>query len=419
MSSDQQQQFRRKGLNDPSVHAGILKALKQTGDLSGTLASEVARLETAIAGRQPYLGVGNRDDLSLTYSNRQITIVGNADIWVEGVKQVFPGPYVFPQHPDVTGGYFFYFDENFQPVVTTVPWELEKHAVIAYVFYNASLGDGIAFYELHDAHRDPLIHYRLHFVDGTQVEEGSGFLASGFVLNSATDGDKTLGISGGRVWDEDIDFDITGVPDGGPYTIWNRTGASGDWVWQTVNQFNFLVSGLNIVYNEFTGSTWQLTALTGNPQFVNVWAFATTALEGIRQIFFVIGQTVFTDQATAEAESVGSINWGILPFQEIAPLYQLTYRRAQSNSGHGKADLRRVARLAGARSTVSQGGVSPTTAAAVSFVPYGSLMDTNVQSAIQTLEDTKISLGDLEVDGGSFDDTTPPALTLGVDGGSF
>lgn len=381
-------------------------ATLQQGELAST-AVQPSVLSDAIDGRQPYTGIGNRDQLSLSYSNRQVTITGNTEVWLDGIKTVFPGPFIFSQHPATSGGWFFYFDQEAAPTVSATPWNLKLHAPVAYVYYSASIEDGIAFYELHDAHRDPLIHYRMHFVDGTSVEEGSGFVSSGFILNSDLNTSKAIAISSGRIWDEDIGFTCSAVPDGGPYFLMYRLGPT-DWVWQVVQTVPFLSDAGNIAFNQFTGETWQLTGLSGNSQFVNVWVFATTALESNRQIFFVPGQRIFTDQATAEAESLGDIDWGNIPFQEIAPLYQLTYRRANGNGGEGKADLRKVARLTGNRSNISQGGVSPTAAAAITMVPQSGLTSTNVQSGLEELS--------LRTDSGQYPvnivDISGPAVIL-------
>lgn len=357
--------------------------------------SDVTSLQTTLDGKKPYLGVGNRGSLTLSYDSatRKVTITGAAEIWKLGVKETKANPYVFGAHANATSGYFFYFDENGTEVVDANPWDLTTDIPICYVFYDATLVEGIAFYELHSALRDPDLHKRLHFCDGTRAEPGSGFLASGYVLNSDLNADKTLAISGGTIWDEDIEYDVTGVADGGPYYVFHRTGASGVWTWTKTSSYPFRDDGTNLQYNEFTGATWQLTALTaGTPEFMNVWVFATSSLAAGFQIFFLVGQNKYSSQSAAEAESITGISWGTIPFQEIVPLYQLTYRRSAANSNAGKADLRRVAFIVGSRSTISSATVSPTTAAAVSFVPAGAIASTNVQAAIEELDTEKLAL---------------------------
>jgi hypothetical protein len=101
--------------------------------------------------------------------------------------------------------------------------------------------------------------------------------------------------------------------------------------------------------------------MTGAGEFVNVWVFALPSLVAAFQVIFVVGQTKHAEEASAFAESVSGLTWGTLPFQEIAPLFQLTFRRFASNSSTGKADLRRVARLVGSKATlaVASGAGSP------------------------------------------------------------
>lgn len=362
--------------------------------LGVAIADEEAARIVAVSGRQPFLGVGNRDVLTLSYDvgTRQVTLTGGAEIWIHGVKTTLASSYVFAAHPNTYGGHFFYFDENALPVVGSAPWDLRLHAPIAYIFYNPSILDAIPFYELHEAWRDPGMHYRLHFVDGTSVIGNPGtFLAGGFVLNSDADIDKTFGITAGEVMDEDIRFPCSAMIDGGPYTIFRRLGAAGEWVWSSANTFPFLDDGISIQYNEFTGATWQLTSLAGT-QFVNMWVFATTSIVPAQQLFLVVGQRAYASQAEAEAESVATLDWGIIPFQEIAPLYQVTYRRANPTQNRGKVDIRRVARLAGSRNSIAVAGATPTVASAVTVVPVGGITQTNVQAALEGLDRRHLSV---------------------------
>jgi hypothetical protein len=397
---------------------GVLQA-NIDAEESARIAADDA-LDLRIDGKQPYQGIGNRDDLSLSYdpATRRVTITGAASVWIDGVESIKTNPFVFDAHPNTYGGWFFYFDEDNLPVVGSTPWDLTLHAPVAYVLYNPTITDGVAFYELHEAWRDPAMHVRLHFVDGTSViSDSSTFLATGFVLNSDANVDKTFGIGSGEVMDEDIRFTCSAMADGGPYCIFRRTGASGEWTWTEAETFPFLDDGTNIQYNEFTGATWQMTALSGT-QFVNMWVFATTALAAVNQIFLVVGQRVWASQAEAEAESVANIDWGGVPFQEIAPLYQVTYRRAAPNGNQGKADIRRVARLAGSRNTIAVAGTTPTVASAVSFVPAGDIAATNVQLAIEELDAEKLAIANLVVDGGDPSDSYIPSA-FDVDGGTL
>lgn len=408
---------------DVAAEAAIREAADDALDTRVTQnEADITQNATDIAGRQPFHGVANRDSLTLSYdpATRKVTITGAAEIYKAGTLETKVTPYVFGAHAATTGGYFFMFDIDGNEVVRSTPWDLETDIPIAYVFYNATLADGIAFYELHDAWRDPRLHARLHSVDGTQiVPSTTAFLISGYVLNSDANADKTLAISSGEVMDEDIRRPVAAVADGGPYCIFWRSGATGEWFWTETASFPFLDNGTNLQYNEFTGATWQLTALTaGTAEFMNVFVFATTALQSINQMFFVVGQHKYATEAEAEAESVGNFDWGNVPFQEIAPLAQITFRRSPSNSNQGKADIRRVVRLLGSKTTIAVGGASPTVAAAVSFVPYGNIAATSVQDALEELDDEKLSLADASIDGGSFTDTYTGSA-FDVDGGSF
>ena len=337
-------------------------------------------------------GVGNRDSLTPSYdpATRVVTITGAAEIWVDGVLTTLATPYEFAAHANTTGTYYMYFNSNGTEVVSTAVWSIETDVPVAYVSYNLTLTDGFAYYELHSAESDRYWRRSHHLSIGALVQAGSGFDASGYTLDDDADASKTLAITGGTIWDEDIAFTIGNTADGGPYTIWSRGGASGVWAWDKTATFPFLDDGTDIEYNQFTGGAWQLTPLT-DKQHMNMWVFATSAIDGDFDMFFVVGQSVYAKEKDAIAAPASGISWGTLPFQEIVPLYQITLKFANGNGGQGKAEIRAVTRLIGTQSSIMAGGASPTSAGAVSFVPAGAIAATDVQSAIEELDTEKVS----------------------------
>jgi hypothetical protein len=330
-------------------------------------------LVSADPGAQRLHGVVNRDDVVLSYSSatRKFSIAGNLQVRIQGTLYSFTNP-ESTAHANTTAGYFWYVDASGALTVSTSPWNLETHAPLGFVFYDATLAEGIPFYELHAAARDPLYHRRLHEVDGTQaVPSSSTFQASGYTLEADTDAGKTLAISGGIVADEDIHVSASAVADGGPYTIFHRTGATGAWTWTKTATFPFLHDGTNIEWNEYTGTTWQRTAITGNDKYVNIWVFVLPSLSASFQMIFVVGQQHFHDEPAALAESLSSIAWGAIPFQEIAPIYRLTYRRAAANASTGKAVLIQVLRLVGSKASLSVGSGAGSPGSPGQGVPVG------------------------------------------------
>ena len=276
---------------------------------------------------------------------RQVTITplgASFDYYVKGNKFNHVGAETSAAHAAVTATYYFSYDSAGVLQVSTTYWLLQEATPVCVVYYNATLVDGIAWFELHGWRRDPALHSFLHATYGTQVH--SGFLLSGVTLDSDVDANKRPAFTSGVVMDEDIYYPISALL-AGNYTILSRTGAAGDWTWVEGNVDPYLVGASYIRYNQFTGGAWQLTELTSG-QFVNYYVFVMTALDVPHRIIVVPGQTVHATQSAAEAETVSGIQWGTpLPFPEIAPVYQITFRGHSSYMSTGKCVIRLYARL--------------------------------------------------------------------------
>lgn len=291
--------------------------------------------------------------VSLSYSARQMTITAligaTFDIYVKGITHTLSSPYTFAAHADSTGVWFVYFDAEGDPQVAGSIWHLNEHVPVASIYYNATLGEGIALNELHDAYRDPRLHERLHVIDGTVIEEG--FSASGYTLETDSDAGITFAIASGVIRDEDIAHTIAGLSDAGPYLILERTGASGVWTWSADNTLP-VIKGTNYpCYNSYSGGAWGRTELT-NDSWVNMWVFALPSI-ATTSIVLVMGQSVFEALADAQAESVASLQWGTMPFQEIAPLYRVSIRARTNYNGTAKCRIEDFARLVGAKGQLS------------------------------------------------------------------
>ena len=312
--------------------------------------------------------------LAYNETTRTITITptgADFKVYVDGVEYTKVGAQSIA-HGAQQGGHFIYYDNTGALVSSQTPWDLRQTAPVAFVFWDATNSRAIPFFELHHAGRDVWLHQRLHEVDGTQVV--SGFAASGFTLNDGTtDAAVTYSIGSGVLADEDIRVTTQALADGGPYHILERVGASGDWQITRANTLPFLHAANVLQYNQFTGATWQRTNVPED-NFVNYWVFAIPALPttGITpapsatpQIVIVPGQAVYATEALAHGETPASLAWGSMPFQEIAPLYQVTLRFNASNpaafANTARCAIARLVRVVGTRASI--------TAAAFRFMP--------------------------------------------------
>ena len=305
---------------------------------------------------------------TLTYNEttRTITISptgASFDVFIQGARYSKGAQSL--SHPSADGGHFFYFNEAGDFVTGTSPWNLLRHAPVAFVFWDATNSRGVAFDERHHAGRDVYWHRNQHTAEGTKAT--SGFAATGYTLNDgSTDAAVTFSIASGRVEDEDIRVDTQALPDAGPYTILERVGADGHWEITRSAVRPFLDSGTALQYNQNNAGTWQRATLTED-YFVNYWVFATTSLPTTdytpsptttQQIVIVSGQSIYSTESAAHAETVGNLSWGAVPFQEIVPLYQVTLRYNASNpaayANTAKCAITRMSRVIGTSASITQ-----------------------------------------------------------------
>lgn len=364
-------------------------------------------------------------DITYNETTRTITVTpsgANFDVYVQGQKFNFTGAQT-KVHAATQGGHFIYVDSAGVIQTSTTPWNLDQTAPIAFVFWDATNSRGVPFYEWHHAGRDVFLHKRMHDVDGTQIV--SGFSMTGHTLSDgSSDAAVTFAIGSGVIADEDIEVTTSALADGGPYWILERAGASGDWQVSRSSVLPFLYSGNILQYNQNTGATWQRTNLTED-YYVNYWVFGVTALPASKispvpsstpQVVIVAGQAIHSSQTAATAETLGSLSFGTLPFQEIAPLYQVTLRYNSSApsayTNTARCAIVAVTRIVGTKAIITQAaatdhgalsGLSDDDHSIYPFITGGSRPIFNLSS---------IAKGVI----GVFDGTNIIALAPGTDG---
>jgi hypothetical protein len=332
------------------------------------LAYDEANLRSIKATGVPTDAAGNYVT-TLTYNatTRTWTVlpIGPAttfDIFIQGVKHTFSS--IVATHTTAVGGHFLYIDLDGSVVVATSPWSIIHDAMLSFVYFDGTRGN--CFEERHHAGRDIYWHANQHALEGTKA--GSGFSLTGYTEQTATDAGNSWAIASGRVSDEDINVDTVAIADGGPYTAMHRV-TDGSWVFDTALNLPFLYAGATpvIQYNMFNSGagTWGLADVPED-SFVNYWVFGLSTLPAASQtgwpasptqIVIVPGQATYTTESLAHAESVGNLSWGTMPFQEIAPLYQITIRKNASSpqgySNTGRCAIYRVARIVGSMALIT------------------------------------------------------------------
>ena len=344
---------------------------------------------------------------TITYdkSTKKITVTPTGStfsFYLQGVKFTKAGPQVSAAHGTTTGKYFFYYDSTgtLRTSAVETPWSIRDRttAPVAIVYWDNSISDGLCFYECHTADRSLEQHFHDHFSEGTQYISGGGL--TGYTLLTDSDAGITFAIGTTKVADEDIVRDLTAVADGGPYCVISRTGSGDDWTFDDTAVVPYKYATYPVYNNPNGGGAgvWGLTDV-GASNFVVYYLVASTTVQANRQFFLIPDQAFTATLAAAQARSISQLVWGLVPFEEIAPLYKIIFRTGASYTSTGKARIEEVTSIIGTSAITILGSVasgvhndlSGRTAAdthpasAITFTPYSTLAATNVQSAIQEL----------------------------------
>jgi hypothetical protein len=246
---------------------------------------------------------------------------------------------------DTNGLHFIYFDSSGNLVTSMTAWDLSNSVPVAIVIWNTDLdggtGEGIIGEERHGLTMDWATHEHLHYSLGTQYYSGLGI--NGYTLDSDTDADVQFGITNGIIQDEDIEIGITHnatptdrfeqiLSDPAEIPVFYRTGASGDWIWDTATTFAFKNTAAGRVnYNNWTGATWAQQEATDN-YYVAYWIVASNSL--VEPVISIQGQREDSSLSDAlDNNSISSVDFGSLPFQETRVLYRVIIRTKNSFGG--------------------------------------------------------------------------------------
>lgn len=346
--------------------------------------------------------------LSYDPATRKITLApptgASFEYWIDGTKYVNIGALESVAHADVAGGYFFYFDETGQLVVSTTAWDLRKVAPVCYVYYLGS-GVGVAYEERHTTLCDTGAHEALHFSVGTFIRGNTGFELSNYALTTDSEAAITPDVAAGDVMDEDIKTAIPAFVAGDGYSVAYKLGPSAnDIAIQTglARPYVFDGGANYIQYNQYTGGAWQLTSV-GASNFVIYTLFILPALENEHRRLWVPGEDVYGTLANAKAALGILPDVGVLLSQEFVAVAQIIFRTGSSYATAGRTRIEQVQRIKTTRSQAA--AFSPTVhnsltgrddadthpASAITNAPAGTVAATTVQAAINELDTGKVA----------------------------
>lgn len=359
------------GLTADDVQAAI-------DELDSTLDDVVditTTVENIITATSEPTGFENRTSSTLSYDagTRQFTLTAVTDTyyWIKGERFVLiaGSSVVSTAHADTSDTYFFYFNASNVATVTDSFWNLEITCPIAFALYDtyATPAQGILCDERHGMVMDWATHAHLHFSKGSFVRSGFAIDTSSYVLGSSTANDKKFRIYDGYFVDEDITLyhDDALMQEAlvgdRKYTTLYRQGTNGDWTWSKDESFPIIwdptVGDYNPYYNQFVAGapgTWQLTKITTTNKWFNTFVCVVNSTDTSYKLVSILGQTEHTSLSAAEEESILELEWGSVPFQEITPIYQVSWRRGPyGGPGNPHARIDAVQKIVGVSITLS------------------------------------------------------------------
>jgi len=320
---------------------------------SQALATELSTMHNVMM--EP-TGFPNRTDSTLTFDDltRTVTVApvgASFSFYIKGQEFVSTTAktYVIT---DVEGLHYIYFDTDSAMHETTF-FSIDivtKYSYVCVIYWDATNKKAVYIgEERHGLTMDGATHTHLHLTLGTQFISGLGL--SNFVVDGTGDlaTEAEFSCDAGLIRDEDLAHTITS---GSPQVLtpiaqipimW-RTGASGYWRIKTASSYPLIYSGdssgytganSRIPYNQFTGSTWQLTEASAS-YYVLVHYFATNdiknpiiGIQGTQQYNILSNARI---GANSELQTLSGI-----PFAEFVPIATVIYQTSATYTNVPKA----------------------------------------------------------------------------------
>lgn len=250
-------------------------------------------------------------------TSRTVTLTGSD--WVSYYRKrpnatIISG-WTSPAHSaTTTSSYFLVFDGTTISWidVTALPTNLYSYLLIAFTYYNTNDSNWVYQRECHGM-MPWLTHRENHAVIGTY--KTSGGTIGDYVLSSSTVADRRPSVSAATLYDEDLQSTNASLASEGNYTNYYLDGVGGT--------ANFITTATDIVpllgnipyFNEFTGGSWQQTAMSNN-RYSSIWlvAIPTTADTNSQKLryIWVQGQSESAALLTQQSLTPNDVNLGTL-----------------------------------------------------------------------------------------------------------
>ena len=290
--------------------------------------------------------------------------------------------------PDVTWSYYTFFDDSWvlQYVLEASIWlaHFTKYALQWLVYWNKTQQYSLSgiWIEQHWVRMSWMTHISKHFTDWAKYSWWSDI--TWITWWSST---TFTNIESGTIWDEDIKHDValqTTMPY--IYRLWTL------WEWTKVTPDNTLAHIVSwdtyASWNEFTGSTWQLTEWTPSTDFLITFVAMTP--QGYIKIIAQNAYSTRNNARDAIESELRNLNADWLPSPEFTFLYAMIVKRnwivQTLDNWSDYLDFRFI-RWVGWNSTASSNSASDIATDITNFNWILSSADTDVQKALETLDE--------------------------------
>lgn len=331
-------------------------------------------------------GFPNLADSTLSFVPGSLTFtiapaVTSFDTYSKGVKRTYSSPQNVVI-TNTTGLHFIYFNAAGALVSSLTPWSFGNGLVfVATVYWNtAAPTQYVPGEERHGLVMDWRTHQYLHETENTRYV--TGFAISGYVLDSDTDADVTIGVENGQIDDEDLRHFIQHavaptnpfeqvLQDPAQIPVYYRDGVGGNWLKDAATNFpwkNFVGGNQRVAYNLDTAGTWSQAEVANN-DFVAYWLFATN--DWTEPVISIQGQRQDGTLVTARANNgFNSLNLGNLPSSEWKVLWRII---VQTSNGYGGTTKCVIAAVDDYRTAALQPGqaAAATAHSSLSGLPVG------------------------------------------------
>jgi hypothetical protein len=201
--------------------------------------------------------------VSYNSTTRKVTLTGDCRaLWRGSIIDQLVSGWESAAHAATVAAWFLYYDGT-AFIWSNLPWEFDK-VMIACIDYQTAYK-----FALREPHG--LMPYQSHRADhktvGTYRDTGGD--VSDYVLNSTVAANRRPLISTCTIWDEDVPTTNAALATESYTRMW-LSGASGVVNFATASADIVSVTGNVPNYNQFTGGSWQQTALPTN-QYMCLW----------------------------------------------------------------------------------------------------------------------------------------------------